>query len=60
MTKVILGFLSLILIMIFGPLLSIWALNTLFLLEIAYNIKTWLAVLVISAAVGGTKISFKA
>jgi hypothetical protein len=60
MTKVILGFLSLILIMIFGPLLSIWALNTLFLLEIASNIKTWLAVLVISAAVSGTKISFKA
>lgn len=32
-----------ILILIFGPLISIWALNTLFALSIPYTFWTWLA-----------------
>lgn len=39
-------------IIIAGPLLLIWSLNTLFpLLAIPYNIWTWLATLILSGAV---------
>ena len=41
-------------ILIFGPLLFIWSLNTLFGLGIAYTFKTWLASLLVSGVVGGT------
>ena len=40
-------------ILILGPLLVIWALNTLFALGIAYTISTWFATLVLSSIVGG-------
>lgn len=33
---------------IFGPLLTIWALNTLFATGIAYNLKTWFAMFFIN------------
>lgn len=39
-------------IIILAPLAIIWALNTLFALDIAYNFWTWLAVLVLSATFG--------
>jgi hypothetical protein len=35
----------------FLPLATIWALNTLFGLAIAYTFKTWLAALVLAAVV---------
>lgn len=39
-----------ILLVIFGPLLTIWVLNTLFpSLAIAYTFKTWLAALLLGA-----------
>lgn len=39
-------------IIIAGPLLLIWSLNTLFpLLAIPYNIWTWLATLILSGAI---------
>ena len=38
-----------VLIIIFGPLLSIWGLNTLFALSIPYTIKTWFAMIVVAA-----------
>ena len=41
----LLGFVALI---VGGPLITIWALNTLFNLSIAYNIATWFASLWIS------------
>lgn len=34
---------------IFWPFFAIWAVNTLFALGIAYNFKTWLAMLIVSA-----------
>lgn len=35
-------------LIIFGPLLMIWALNTLFpVLAIGYSIKTWFAVIIV-------------
>jgi hypothetical protein len=38
-------------IIIFGPLLIIWSLNTLFALSIEYSLSTWFAALVLSGAV---------
>ena len=48
-----------VIIIIFGPLLSIWSLNTLFpVLLIPYTWQTWLAVLIMSAFFQ-TKVSVK-
>ena len=41
-------------IIIFAPLLVIWALNTLFNLGIAYNFWTWLAMAVLTGTFGKT------
>ena len=41
-----------------GPLAVIWALNTLFGMAIPYAFKTWLAVLVLTMVVGGSKVKF--
>jgi hypothetical protein len=38
-------------VIFFAPLISIWALNTLFSLGIAYTFKTWLAALVLGSIV---------
>ena len=35
-----------------GPLLTIWALNTLFGFTIAYTLKTWFAALILGGIVG--------
>lgn len=43
-----------VLSIVFGPLVGIWALNTLFDLTIVYTFKTWLAMLVLAGIVGGT------
>ena len=47
------AFLGLIvLIVVFGPLASIWSLNTLFpALAIPYTFETWAAVILLSAAI---------
>lgn len=49
----IIGFLILfvVLLIIVGPLLTIWSLNTLFGLGIAYNFFTWLAALLLGAVI---------
>lgn len=36
---------------ILGPLLTIWSLNTLFALHIEYNLSTWFAALALGAVV---------
>ena len=41
-----------VLLIVFGPLLAIWSLNTLFGLGIAYTLKTWFAALVLAGIVG--------
>jgi len=53
--------LVLILIVVFlGPLVTIWALNTLFpVLAIPYSIETWLATAVIAGIIRGDGVSFK-
>jgi hypothetical protein len=48
--------LAIIVGLIFGPLLLIWSLNTLFGLTIAYTLKTWFATMLL-AGVFGPKIN---
>ena len=38
---------------IFGPLASIWSINTLFALSIPYTFDTWCAALLLGSVVGG-------
>ena len=42
-----------------GPLLTIWSLNTIFLLGIAYNLKTWFATLFLTSIVAARKFTNK-
>jgi len=50
MTKIILFILFVALIVLIGPLLTIWALNTLFpVLAIPYTLATWAATVLIGA-----------
>lgn len=51
-TGVLIG-LMLVLVAVVGPLLTIWALNTLFGLGIAYTFKTWLATMILGFVIGG-------
>lgn len=44
---------------IFGPLMSIWALNTLFSLNIAYTFWTWLAMVWTGLFFSGVKYNRK-
>lgn len=47
-TKVILAVALIILLIIIGPFLTIWALNTLFpVLAIAYTLETWAAIILL-------------
>ena len=57
MNKAIALLILALLIIVFAPLVTIWALNALFGLEIAYNIGTWFAVLWLSLIVSGSKAS---
>lgn len=56
MNKIVLLVLLIIVLIIVGPLITIWSLNTLFGLGIAYTIWTWLAMAwigaVLSAKIG--------
>jgi hypothetical protein len=54
----LIGMIVLILIIVVaGPLLLIWALNTLFpVLAIPYTVWTWLAALILGATVSTTKV----
>jgi hypothetical protein len=45
MTKIVALVLLVVVLAIFGPFVTIWALNTLFGLGIAYTFWTWLAVI---------------
>lgn len=47
----------LIVAIIFGPIITIWALNTVFGLGIAYTFKTWLAVLFLTALFAPKQVS---
>jgi hypothetical protein len=50
----------LILLIILGPIVTIWSLNTLFpVLAIPYTFETWFAAVVIAGIVRGDGLSFK-
>jgi hypothetical protein len=60
MSKVSFLLIVLFVAVVFGPLLTIWSLNTLFpVLAIPYSIETWLATAVIAGIFRGDGISFK-
>jgi hypothetical protein len=60
MSKLSLLLIVLFVAVVFGPLLTIWSLNTLFpALAIPYSIETWLATAVIAGIVRGDGVSFK-
>jgi hypothetical protein len=60
MSKVSLVLILVIAAVIFGPLLTIWSLNTLFpVLAIPYSIETWFATVIIAGIFRGDGISFK-
>lgn len=46
-----------VVVIIFGPLCTIWALNTLFALNIAYSFETWLATILLTSIVTGKGVS---
>jgi len=57
--KLILGIALIILIIAIGPLLTIWAVNTLFpAVAIPYTIETWFAVVLLGAFIR-SKVSLK-
>lgn len=47
------------LVIVFGPLFTIWSINTLFGLGIAYTFKTWLASLILGILICGRETSKK-
>ena len=48
-----------IVLAIFGPIFTIWALNTLFHLGIPYTFQTWMAVLWLTLIIRGFSMSAK-
>ena len=57
-TAIGLGIIALVLLFIFSPFLTIWALNTLFpVLSIPYTLDTYFAALLLNGLVGSTHIS---
>ena len=49
-----------VLLIVVGPLLTIWALNTLFpVLAIPYSVETWFATVIIGGIIRGDGVSFK-
>ena len=55
--KLSLGIVAVILVVALFPVLLIWSLNTLFLLEIPFTVKTILAALVLVLIVGGSSVN---
>ena len=61
MIKLILWLVLIVALIIFGPLATIWSLNTLFpVLDIAFTLESWCAALILGGVIGGTTgLSFK-
>lgn len=52
----ILGYIGALMLIILFPLVTIWGLNTLFGLGVAYTFKTWLSMLVVGVFIRGGNI----
>lgn len=60
MREVYFWFLLIVAVIVAGPLLSIWALNTLFpVLAIPYTLETWAAMALVGGVFQGLRISKK-
>ena len=61
MIKLFVWLAFIILLIVIGPIATIWSLNTLFpVLDIAISFETWAAALILGGVVGGsTGVSFK-
>ena len=60
MSKGSLLLILIVLLVVVGPLLTIWALNTLFpVLAIPYSVETWFATVIIGGIIRGDGVSFK-
>ena len=60
MSKTVLLLILLFVLIIVGPIVTIWSLNTLFpVLAIPYSPETWLATVVIAGIFRGDGLSFK-
>lgn len=60
MSKVTILLVLLVLVVVLGPIATIWAVNTLFpTLAIPYTLETWLATVIIGGIFRGDGISFK-
>jgi hypothetical protein len=61
MIKILVPIIFIVLLVILGPVATIWSLNTLFpVLNIPIGFDTWMAALVLGGVVGGsTGVSFK-
>jgi hypothetical protein len=58
--KLIFGITLIVIAVAFGPLVGIWALNTLFpVLAIPYTWQTWLAYFFLIAPITGLRLGFK-
>ncbi len=58
MTKIVALLLLVIALIIIGPIITIWSLNTLFpIVGIPYTLETWLAAFILFAGVTGLGIS---
>lgn len=56
---IILAIIFFLLMLIFSPLLTIWALNTLFSLGIAYTFSTWFAMLWVNMLLAARVVNSK-
>ena len=60
MNKMNLLLVLMILLIILGPIATIWSLNTLFpVLAIPYTFETWVAAVVVAGIIRGDGLSFK-
>lgn len=58
--KLILGITLIVIAVVFGPIIGIWSLNTLFpVLHIPYTIETWLAYFFLLGSITGLRFGFK-
>ena len=60
MSNTIMLVIFLLILVILGPLLAIWSLNTLFpVLAIPYSVETWFATAIVVSIIRGDGVSFK-
>lgn len=58
--KLIFGIVLIVIAIVFGPIVGIWSLNTLFpVLHIPYTLETWVAFFLLFGSITGLKFSVR-